>query len=214
MWRLSIAAALTLVVLLLGAPASAAHQHTVVGPKPQLRKPKRAGRIRWVLPVAVLLAVLFSAVPASAAQLTVNAGQLAVFTYPVDLGPLPATVDIDPDTLNPDSQGNHVMAYIELPAGFNVADIDVDTVALRVAAVVGPDCSDPSGDSVSAELTPTEVGDHDDDSIADLMVKFDRPAVLALIDGKSVDGLVTLVVSGQLLSGGTTFEGCDTIDPP
>lgn len=129
-------------------------------------------------------------------------------------GPIPATVDIDPDTLYPNSQGNFVMAYIELPAGFDVADIDVGTVILRVAGIVGPGCSEPNDSFVAAELRPTEVGDHDGNGIDDLMVKFKRPDVLPLITGKAVDGLVTLVVSGQLLSSGTTFEGCDTIDPP
>ena len=128
--------------------------------------------------------------------------------------PIPAAIDIDPDTLNPESQGNYVMAYIELPDGYDVADIDVTTVTLRVAAIVGPACSEPSDSFVAAKLRPTEVGDHDRDGIADHMVKFSRPDVIDLMTGKAVDGLVTLVVSGQLLSSGATFEGCDTIDPP
>ncbi len=166
------------------------------------------------LATALALAVALATVIGSAAKLSVNGGTLQVFTFPVDLGPIAATVDIDPDTLNPKSQGNHVMAYIELPEGVDVADIDVTTISLRVAGVVGPDCSEPSGSFVSAELTPTKLGDHDADGIADLMVKFSRPDVLLLITGKTVDSLVTLVVSGELLPGGTRFEGCDTIDPP
>lgn len=129
-------------------------------------------------------------------------------------GPIPATVDIDPDTLNPKSQGKFVTAYIELPDGFDVADIDVGTISLRVAGIVGPGCSEPSDSFVAAEHRPTEVGDHDGDGIADRMVKFSRPDVLALITGKAIGGLVTLVVSGQIPSSSTTFQGCDTIDPP
>ncbi len=166
------------------------------------------------LATALALAVALSAVIGSAAQLAVDGGTLQVFTFAVDLRPIAATVDIDPNTLNPKSQGNHVMAYIELPAPAAVADIDVSTIILRVAGVVGPDCSEPSDNFVSAELTPTELGDHDGDGIADLMVKFSRPDVLDLITGKTVDSLVTLVVFGELLPGGTRFEGCDTIDPP
>jgi hypothetical protein len=166
------------------------------------------------LATALALVVALAAVIGSAAQLAVDGGTLQVFTFAVDLGPIPATVDIDPDTLNPDSQGNHVMAYIELPDASDVEDIAVETVTLRVAAVVGPACSDPSASLVPAQLSPTEVGDHDGDGIAYRMVKFSRPDVLALITGKAIGGLVTLVVSGQLLSSGTTFEGCDTIDPP
>ncbi len=169
---------------------------------------------RLSLAAALALVVVLAAVLASAAKLTVNGGTLQVFTFPVDLGPIPATVDIDPDTLNPDSQGNHVMAYVELPEPWDVADIDVTTVTLRVAGIVGPGCSEPSESFVAAESSPTEVGDHDSDGIADRMVKFSRPDVIVLITGKAVNGLVTLVVPGQLISSGATFEGCDTIDPP
>ncbi len=155
----------------------------------------------WVA-TALALVVALAAVIASAAHLTVRGGTIQVFTFPVDLGPIPASVDIDPDTLNPDSQGNHVMAYIELPDGYDVGDIEVETVTLRVEGEV---------DSVDAESAPTEVGDHDEDGIPDLMVKFNRQAVLDLIADKTGD--VTFVVSGQL-SGGELFEGSDTIDPP
>jgi len=121
-----------------------------------------------------------------------------------DFPPLLATVDIDPDTLNPRSQGNFVMAYVELPEPWDVADIDVSTVKLRVEG---------EAPTVSAESHPTEVGDHDGDGIRDRMVKFDRQAVLDLLAGKA--GPVTLVVTGQV--GSRTFEGSDTVnvlDPP
>jgi len=110
-----------------------------------------------------------------------------------------ATVDIDPDTLNPGSEGNYVMAYIELPEGFDVADIVLSTVTLQIAGVDG---------IVPAAPSPTEVGDHDADGIADLMVKFDRPTVLGLIDWEGGD--VTFVVAGELVDG-QAFEGTDTI---
>jgi len=113
--------------------------------------------------------------------------------------PIAATVDIDPDTLNPESQGKFVMAYIELPEGYDVADIDVSTVTFGVEGIDG---------GVPAESNPTEIGDHDGDTISDLMVKFDRAEVLGLIDGESGD--VTFVVAGELLDG-QTFEGTDTI---
>ena len=165
--------------------------------------------MRRVLMAMALMAVLLGVVTASAARLTVHGGALQVFVLPVSIptpsptpGPLPATVDIDPDMLNPDSKkGRFVMAYIELPNGFLVTDILVSTVTLRV---------DEETDIVGAEPAPTEVGDHDEDTIPDLMVKFDRAAVLGLIGQKTGD--VTLVVSGRL-STGREFEGKDTIDP-
>lgn len=109
-----------------------------------------------------------------------------------------ATIDIDPDTLNPRSQGNFVTAYIELPGGYAVADIDVSTVTLGVAGVDG---------SVAAEPRPTEVGDHDADGIPDRMVKFSREAVVALLDGRTGD--ITFRVGGEV--SGSPFDGTDSI---
>jgi len=77
---------------------------------------------------------------------------------------IPATVDIDPDTLNLKSKGRWITAYIELPEGYDVNDINVSTVRLN--------------DTIAAEQHPAEVGDHDEDGIPDLMVKFDRRAVI------------------------------------
>lgn len=113
-----------------------------------------------------------------------------------------AQVDIDPDTLNLASNGEWITAYIELPEGDSVDAIDVPTILLN--------------GTVSVDLeAPTEVGDYDLDGIPDLMVKFDRTAViewLGTVDhsedtGKSVE--VTFVVTGEVA--GTPFEGADTI---
>jgi hypothetical protein len=43
---------------------------------------------------------------------------------------IPATVDIDPDTLNLKSKGKWITCYIELPDGYSVEDIDIDSVTL------------------------------------------------------------------------------------
>ncbi|MEM3206936.1 MAG: hypothetical protein QXQ87_02765, partial [Halobacteria archaeon] len=79
-----------------------------------------------------------------------------------------------------------------LQSGFDVADIDVSTAKLNSV--------------VPAEAFPTSVGDHDNDGVPDLMVKFGRAAVIALVNPPSA----TLTVTGSL-TGGTQFEGSDTI---
>jgi len=109
---------------------------------------------------------------------------------------IPATIDIDPDTLNPGSQGNFVTAYIELPEGWDVAEIDIDSVQL---------CLDE--DCANAEEHPTDVGDEDQDGIPDRMVKFSREAVVALLDGRTGD--ITFRARGDVT--GSPFEGTDTI---
>jgi hypothetical protein len=103
------------------------------------------------------------------------------------------SVDFDPDTLNLKSKGDWVTVYIELPDGYDVNNIDISTIMLN--------------DVVPAELHPTEIGDYDDDGIPDLMIKFNRASVIAIVDpGDSVE----IKITGALLDG-TAFEGTDTI---
>ena len=104
-----------------------------------------------------------------------------------------ASIDIDPNTLNLKSKGGWITAYIELPTGYHVADIDITTVKLN--------------GTVKAELKPTSIGDYDNDGILDLMVKFERDQVTALLTGQS--GNVELKIAGNV--GNKSFEGSDII---
>lgn len=106
--------------------------------------------------------------------------------------PVEAVVEIAPTTLNIVSRGLYITCYIEMAGGYDPANIDVATVTINGA--------------VSAEMTPTEVGDFDDDGIADLMVKFSRRDVLDSIDEL---GDIEVTVAGQV--DGQGFEGVDTI---
>lgn len=96
--------------------------------------------------------------------------------------PIQATVDIKPDALNMTSRGRWITAYIELPEGYEVADIDVESLQLN-------------GDAEVADESPSEVGDYDHDGIADLMVKFDRDEVQVTGD---VGESVTLELTGEI----------------
>ena len=110
----------------------------------------------WRIAAAAgLVAVVMTVVAASAAApFILNAGNLGSFTVPVNLALIPATIDIDPDTLNPGSEGNFVMAYIELPEGFSVLG-SMSTVAgmgARFTGYVKTWSTPPSTVSVAAEL--------------------------------------------------------------
>ena len=107
---------------------------------------------------------------------------------------LVVTIDINPNTLNLKSKGKWVTAYIELPDGYDVVDIDVGTVTLE--------------DTIPTEDHPTKIGDYDNDGVADLMVKFERQALIEYLEGTT--GGVRLTVNGEF-SDGTPFEGSDTI---
>jgi hypothetical protein len=124
-----------------------------------------------------------------------------------------ATIDLDPNTLNSKSSGKSATCYIELPEGYDPAEIDVSTVILN--------------DAISADLSPSTVGDYDMDGVADRMVKFNRGALIALLAGTDGPSLwlaekpdeawpiqhgaeFEVVVSGQL-AGEPPFSGTDVI---
>ncbi|MFH1220091.1 MAG: hypothetical protein V1694_06515 [Candidatus Eisenbacteria bacterium] len=103
-----------------------------------------------------------------------------------------AAVDIDPGTLNLGSMGRYVTCYIELPEGYDPAQIDISGVKLNEA--------------IPAETKPAGLGDYDGDGIPDLMVKFSRSAVIgALPCEDNVEVRISGEVSGEL------FRGLDTI---
>jgi len=124
------------------------------------------------------------------------------FTFGVvEVPPVEATVDIDPDALNLRSQGMWITAYIELPEGYNVSDINVSSIMLN--------------GTIPAESRPVSIGDYDNDTIPDLMIKFSRSQVISFIlpnagitEGKFGNAILT--VTGKL-NDGTPFEGSNTI---
>ena len=117
---------------------------------------------------------------------------LSSFTVHIPVASINATIDFDPDTLNRSSKGSWVVVYIELPDGYRAADIDV--TSLRLAG------------AIAAESRPYAVGDHDQDGIADLMVKFKRSEVVNLLSNGEQ---VPVQVTGKV--GATPFEGVDVI---
>jgi hypothetical protein len=113
---------------------------------------------------------------------------------------VPATVDIDLDTLNLKGKGNWVTAYIELLAGYDAAHIDLSTVRLQGEI---PAVTDPKYDFVSD--SSEYLVDHDGDGALERMVKFPHAEVASGLS----PGDVTLTVTGEV--NGTLFEGSDTI---
>jgi len=112
---------------------------------------------------------------------------------PNDPNVINAAINIDPDTLNLKSKGKWITCRIELPEGYDVHDIDVSTIMLNGV--------------VPAQPRPVEITDTNGDGVAELMVKFSRSAVQALL---TPDEETELIVSGELADG-TIFEGTDTI---
>jgi len=105
---------------------------------------------------------------------------------------IPATIDIDPDILK--KKNKWITAYIELPSGYRVDDIDVNTVRL----IVGDE-------NATAKTKPSKIGDHDKDGIPDRMVKFRRSDIQALKSAGEYEAVVIGEVAGM------SFQGSDTI---
>ncbi|MEO0130924.1 MAG: hypothetical protein ABIK76_04465 [candidate division WOR-3 bacterium] len=105
-------------------------------------------------------------------------------------------VDFDPNTLNLKSKGIVVTAYIELPNGFDVNQIDIASILLN--------------DSVPALTKPTKIGDYDSDGIPDLMVKFETEKTQEiLLSGEKVP----IIITGKVFYNGKylNFRGDDII---
>lgn len=118
--------------------------------------------------------------------------------FPAEL-PIEAMVDIYPHTINLQSKGKWIYAYIELPEGYDVTGLDVGTIKLE--------------NTIVTQSQPTATGDYGGDGIPNLQVRFDRQALFEYLDGTT--GEIILTLSGKL-SDGTSFEGSDSltvIDP-
>lgn len=110
-----------------------------------------------------------------------------------------ATIDIHPDTLNLNSKGKFITSYIELPEGYYVEDIDIDSVTLTKMNDV---LLDPPLYTVGS----SRIGDYDEDGNTDLMMQFDRQELIPVLEV----GDVVITVTGELLDG-PMFQGTDTI---
>ena len=126
-------------------------------------------------------------------RVTGDDGNTAIGTAPVEILPrgcIPLeTIAIDPETMNRQVRGRWLTAYIELPDGYAVEDVDIGTIQLLYN---------------SSELS-ADWGDIQDGV---LMVKFDRATAAAWFDGIH-DEEVELTVVGEV--GVDCFEGTDTI---
>ncbi len=119
---------------------------------------------------------------------------------PVEPETISATVEIAPNKLHIGCRGYLVTANIELPDGYAVEDID--PLSLNIA-VVNTLVVDPPLYPVG----PISIGDHDDDGVADLQIKFDRQDILSLAE----PGVTEIILVGELADG-TILEGTASVN--
>jgi hypothetical protein len=114
--------------------------------------------------------------------------------------PVPATIDLKPESLQKRSSGAAVTATIELPSGFDVRAIAVGSVRLCAGTTV---CDG------GVPASKPQWGDADRDGIADLKVQFDRSRVVALVAGVTPPATATFTVYGFVSR--RLFLGVDTV---
>jgi len=104
--------------------------------------------------------------------------------------PISAIVEIMPKTLNLQSNGNWISCTIELPDGYDIGNIDTETIVLNENKEIG------------------QVWSKINQGANKLLVKLSRHQTQQML--QDVEGLVELTVSGTLIDG-TEFKGTDTI---
>jgi hypothetical protein len=114
-------------------------------------------------------------------------GRIDMGAYEYDSTTILALVDIDPDTLNLNSKGKWITAFIWLPDEYDVTDIEPNSVLLQ------------------GQINPHRFWLTEDRQIA--IAKFNREEVQNILS----IGDVELTISGQLTDG-TAFEATDTIN--
>jgi len=129
---------------------------------------------------------------------------IQLITTQVEANTIQADVNIDPDTLNLKSSGSFIVVYIELPEGYNVSDIVLETVHLEGVPAIT--------DTTYGFVNDPDLMDRDGDGKMELMVKFDRTSVILTIEHMSpiFRQEIPLEVRGNLIDG-TSFKGSDTI---
>lgn len=128
--------------------------------------------------------ITFTATPVGALA---SEGQTCTF---VESCPVAMAFDFTPNTLNLKSAGLWVTGFLEPAAPFAASDIDVSSIRVNGSVPVDPGA-------------PTAIGDHDNNGIPDLMVRFNRAAVeLTLSEGNNVPVTVTGTVDGHCFIGG------------
>jgi len=139
--------------------------------------------------------------PGQPIEYTITITPESITLSPSELPTIPASIDIDPDTLNLKSKGKWLTCYIELPDGFDVSLVDSRMVELDgVQAYIGKE------GWAQAEANEGNITDHDNDGIPERMVKFESSEVLSLL----TIGDAPLTLYG-VLPDGTIFVGMDTI---
>lgn len=143
--------------------------------------------------IAAFIGLLALLIVIPAAQASITAVVPSITTAGEIPGTYEVAIDIRPNSLNSHTRGEYVTCYITPSDGYTAFDIEVSTICLEGLPVL---------------LEHVGIVDHDLDGIKELMVKFDRQAMLAIAEG--IGGNVDFTLTGSYIDG-ATFFGIDSI---
>jgi hypothetical protein len=106
-----------------------------------------------------------------------------------------SSAELEPDTLNKESEGKFVTAHIEFIEVLDASQIDTSSVALILDGYT----------MLYAEPQDVRISDYNENGIADLTVKFDRQEALESMNNGDVEISITGLVDGVF------FQESDTI---
>ena len=113
-----------------------------------------------------------------------------------------------PENLNLQSEAKKFTAYIDLPEPFSAADINPESVVITMISPANS-TAEPLPEPLFAK-GKSRIGDFDKNEIVDIMVEFDRQALIDLIIPLGITGPVDLSIAGEL-NNGSPFTGVNTI---
>lgn len=116
---------------------------------------------------------------------------------------VPVMVDVDPDVLNPKSEGKWVTVYLETP-GYNPPEVEIGSVRM-----FGEIC--PVTEQKYGFVKSPKVEDRDGDGYPELMLKFERSLIFDFIEELRLILPTKLTVSITGLIAGRPFYGEDNI---
>ena len=122
-------------------------------------------------------------------------------TMKATVNPIPAELNCDPDALNTKNNGKWITCYIELPAGYDVKQIDGSKVMLNgIVAYFGKE------GWAKYESNDYNIMDNNKNGVLERMVKFDRQALTSILNGVSTE---TMTIIGQVMYNNeiADFEG-------
>ncbi|MFX0002463.1 MAG: hypothetical protein ACFE9C_00970 [Candidatus Hodarchaeota archaeon] len=108
-----------------------------------------------------------------------------------------AICDINPIKLNMKSKGKFITVYLEIANDYDVYDIILEEILLN--------------DFLNFEMKPFNIGDWDNDDIPDLMIKFDRSAVISFLLTLEPLQFWEVTITGKLFDG-VKFKATSVIE--